>query len=307
VVDPFVEGKRLASPQHYRYYFAFSQPVGSLRDGQVQAFIDTAECSVSDAIGMFAELAQQGRPQGGRMAEVLVDRLGASSDRIPSAAIPGIFASFANSMDDIAKRSAPESFGEYAAWRTARRVVGALLKSITEKPDIRRTSLRSLFEGRALGWLSDLLRGEIFAHERASPPEQRLLSNEEFDWILSVMLGRYREATDLVDTPYLLNLLYVWLQGSGKKDTTLKAWIERQTASDAGFLQLLSTLRGWSVSSHLGAYRPLRAQTTKYFLDHAGARQRVERISESTTASEAELRLASELLVAFRQGESDEH
>jgi hypothetical protein len=50
-INRFVTAGRLGSPQHYRYYFAFSQP-----DEQVQVFINAAEHAPEDAIQRFASL-----------------------------------------------------------------------------------------------------------------------------------------------------------------------------------------------------------------------------------------------------------
>jgi hypothetical protein len=65
-INAFVASRRLGSPQHYRYYFAFSHPAGALPDEQVQAFIESAERAPSDAIQMFIDLADVSRPQGAR-------------------------------------------------------------------------------------------------------------------------------------------------------------------------------------------------------------------------------------------------
>jgi hypothetical protein len=65
-INRFVTAGRLGSPQHYRYYFAFSQP-----DEQVQVFINAAEHAPEDAIQRFASLGSTNRPQGGTMAEVI--------------------------------------------------------------------------------------------------------------------------------------------------------------------------------------------------------------------------------------------
>ena len=45
VASVFCFEKRLGSPQHYRLYFAFSQPSGALQDEQVDLFIETAKDS----------------------------------------------------------------------------------------------------------------------------------------------------------------------------------------------------------------------------------------------------------------------
>ena len=199
VIDRFVASRRLGSPQHYRYYYAFSHPAGALPDQQIQAFIEVAERSPADAIQMFTDLIRVTRPQGGTLAEVLVDGLIAWLDRIPEGAIPGIISSFAETMDAAALSSEEVDFGEHAAWRSAKRATAVLLKRTAG--NIRAGCLHTLFaQGRALGWLTHILRSEIFSHghygDHAEPEDNWLLTSAEFTDALSTMFGRYREMPD---------------------------------------------------------------------------------------------------------------
>jgi predicted KAP-like P-loop ATPase len=301
---PFVASRRLGSPQHYRYYFSFAHPVGALPDEQVQAFIDSAERASVDAIRMLTDFSGATRPQGGTMAEVLIDRLIAWSDRVPEAAVLGIFASFASTMDDIAWTTKAGDFGEHGAWRSATRAVTVLLKRTTG--ELRRASLNRLFvDGRAVGWLTEILRNEIFSHghfgDRAQPESEWLLSAAEFADVLATMLRRYRDTppSELMRVPKLLSVLYAWLQGSGPDEP--RRWVQAQTATDAGLLAFLARVRGWAASSTIGIYYPLRRRDLQNFIDVEDALQRVRAISTSANASQADRQLASELLTAFEQ------
>jgi hypothetical protein len=304
-IHPFVVSKRLGSPQHYRYHFAFAHPVGALADEQVQAFIENAEHATADAIQMFRNLTRDIRPQGGTMAEVLIDRLIAWSDRVPEGAIPGIFAAFADAMDDDAV-SIVRDFGDRVAWRSAERAVKVLLKRA--KDALRVTSLRTLFtEGRAIGWLTSILRDEIVSHghtgERPEPEDQWLMTAAELASVLSTMLGRYRAMlpAELIQVPNLMTLLLVWQRGSDTDQA--RKWVETQTVTDTGLLLFLSRVRGWAASSNIGVYYPLRRRDLENFLDYDDALRRVQAISTRADASEADRQLASELLQAFGQGE----
>jgi predicted KAP-like P-loop ATPase len=124
-INMFVAAKRLGSPHHYRYYFAFSQPAGSVSDEQVQGFIDAAsDAPPSEAAHMLLQLTSQERPQGGTMGEVFIDRLLSRADQIPEPAILGILSVLASTMD-VALTTKPGDFGEHSIWRTARRVTQA--------------------------------------------------------------------------------------------------------------------------------------------------------------------------------------
>jgi hypothetical protein len=249
-------------------------------------------------------MAQQERPQGGTMGEVPLDRLLLRSEQILEPAILGIFSALASSMDDVALTTKPEDFGEHSIWRTARRVVAALLGRTTG--DVRHRCVTALFvNGRAIGWLTEILRGEIFAHgyygDRVQPETEWLLTGLEFWEVLVTMLGRYRETppSELMRVPQFLSLLYAWLQGGDPEEVRL--WATQQTGTDAGLLLFLSRIRSWrAANGHV--YHPLRRDDLQNFLNADGALRRLEVISKSTDTPEQQRKLASELLGAAEQG-----
>ena len=301
---PFVNAKRLGSPQHYRYYFAFSQPAGTLLDEQVEAFISSAEKSADDAIAILKGLSRETRPQGGNLAEVLIDRLNAQADRIPVGAMPGIIASLADIMDTD-ELAASGDFGERFAWRSATRLVKALLRRMTD--DERRESVHSLFnKGRALGWLTTIIRDETFAHglygDNRKPESDWVLNESEFDQVLNIVLNRYRDAPpdDLMRVPELLSLLYAWLQG-GRADE-VRQWVEKQTATDAGLLAFLPRVRTWMNVNGV-QYYPLKRRDLENFLDFDRATRRLQAIAANDEGPPTQRALAQELLAAVTQGE----
>jgi predicted KAP-like P-loop ATPase len=299
-----ISEKRLGSPEHYRYYFAFSLPAGSLADAQVEAFIELAETKPADALDMFRALVREVRPQGGTKADVLIDRLVIWSNRVHKEAIPGIFTTFAKTMDEIAQTTPAGDFGEHYAWRTAKSAVKLLLKRTAG--ELRAKCLSILFErGGALGWLTDILRTEIFSQgfygDHPDPVGDRTLSVEEFHDVLNIMLNRYRETrpAELMQVPQFLSLLYAWKQGGG--DGEVEKWVSAQTARNAGLLSFLSRVRSWRASSGAGIQYPLKRRDLENFLDFDAALKRLETISSSTEASEPDRRLAHELLIAAKQ------
>lgn len=303
-VNPFIASQRLGSPQHYRYYFAFAEPAGALRDEQVQRFVDLAERQPSDAIAMLSALAGEARPQGGVMAEVLIDRIIAAAERISTSAIGGIFAALSEILDDIARSSQGGGIGEWTAWGAAEEAVRRLLRRVPQGD--REDCLRRLFEGRALGWLTDLLRGEIFSHgrygEQAKPEDQRLLTTAEFEGVLAAMLRRFRETPpdELMRAPNLMSLLYAWKQGSGTDDA--RRWVEARIQTDDGLLAFLSRARTWAASSSIGVYYPLKQRDLHNFLNYEDALRRVDTIANGAATPEGLRTRAAELLVAFEQG-----
>jgi KAP family P-loop domain len=296
--------KRLGSPEHYRYYFAFTLPAGALDDVEVQSFIELAEKKPAHAVDMFRALVSEVRPQGGTKADVLIDRLAAWSNAVREEAIPGIFATFANTMDEIAKTTPAGDFGEHDAWRSAKRAVKLLLKRTAG--DLRASCLSILFErGTALGWLTDILRTEIFSQghygDHLDPEGDRMLTAEEFTQVLGTMLNRYREAPpgELMQVPQFLSLLYAWKQGSRSDEA--REWVGAQTVTDAGLLSILARVRSWRASSDTGIQYPLKRRDLESFLDFDAALKRLQAISTSGDASSADRNLALELLAAAKQ------
>ena len=241
------------------------------------------------------------------MAEVLIDRLTAAApDRLPQAALPGIFSAFASAMDALA-RSPDADFGHSRAWLAAERAVTLLLRKAT--PEVRAGCLRALFaEGPSLGWLNSILRSEIFAHgrygNRAQPEDQRLLTTAEFAAALETMFGRYRNAppADLLAVPNLISLLYGWDQGTGTDEA--RRWVEARVTTDAGLLAFLSRARSWRATNDV-VYYPLKQADLEKFLDYNNAVERVQRVAVSPDVPADQRTLAGELMDAFAQDRRD--
>lgn len=303
----FIVLRRLASPEHYRYYFAFVLPGGSLRDDEVHAFIALAEHDVPAAVARFTELAAQSRPQGGVMAELLIDRLTAAHEMVPADAVAGIFASLSATLDGVALSSRDGDFGQHRVWGAAERLVTKLLSRVG--PARRDACLQNLFvTGASIGWQTSMLRSEIFAHGHYGnspvPEEQRLLTTAEFERIRTVMLGRYASIPplELREVPNLISLLYGWEQAAGNDDA--KNWARANTQSDVDLLAMLARSRGWTSGSY-GVQYPLKRRDIGHFIDYDAALQRVRDIAERSDANANHRGLAVELLEAFAQGDQD--
>jgi KAP family P-loop domain len=309
--NSFIVGRRLGSPEHYRFYFAFAQSAGALGDEQVEVFLALAEHDAAEATRTFSDLASQKRPQGGSMAEVMIDRIISAIDRISVAAIPGILVAFADNLDVVALASRDSDFGQHPGWESAERATSLLLRPVpkAERPNL----LEQLFSrGSALGWLTSVLRGEIFSHghygDRPKPEEQRLLTPAEFQRVLAIILRRYAETPDdvLLCVPNLVSLLYCWLQASGNDD--VKHRVRTITQSDDGLLAFLSRARGWTSKGNARGVvirYPLQRRDLENFIEYEDAVRRVEKIAKSKDASSESRQLAEELLIAFKQDTDD--
>lgn len=302
-----IREKRLASPEHFRFYFALSRPSGAMDDREVGNFISLAEHNQRKANDKFAEWASKSRRQGGTMAEVLIERILIKTNEISPEAAYGIILGMGDNLDLLQKNSTRNLFIPHP-WKRAEKALGKLLERISDS-DQRFELLRNLFsKGKALGWLVSVLRGEIFAHghygQKPKPLDQRLLKVEEFQEILPIILRRFSEtpAEKIMETPDLLSLLYCWQQGAKNEDAA--EWVKRNTRSDEQLIRFLSRVRGVRHRDSFGLHYPLIKRELAPFIDCEESLRRVKEIAERENAS-VELKIpAKELLTAFAQGEA---
>jgi hypothetical protein len=294
---PFIASRRLGSPEHYRLYFAFSEPAGALRDEQVELFIEAATTSPDEASLMFGKFSREKRPQGGSLAELLMDRLLVSIDRLSNEAIPAIVHALAEWMDSDTLAIAGD-FNERFAWHVATRLLKGLLKKA--EPETRRSTVDCLFrEGKALGWLSSVLRGEIFSHgifgDRVRPESDWVLDQTEFNNAVRIMNYRYSQLDSemLKTVPDLLNVLFAWAQSGHQSEA--RVWVENQTATTSGLLAFLQKAKSWSNLNGKTHY-PLRRRNLEQFLDFDATLRRLEDISRRS--DQKDQALAKELLAS---------
>jgi hypothetical protein len=292
---PFIVSRRLGSPEHYRLYFAFSEPAGALRDEQVELFIEAAKVSADEASEMFGRFSREKRPQGGTLAELLMDRLIVSIDRLSDGALPAVICALAEWMDADSLAIAGD-FNERFAWHVATRLLEVLLKKA--EPETRKSSIDRLFrEGKALGWLSSVLRDEIFSHgmfgDRARPESHWLLDQAEFNDVVQIMNDRYSrlDSETLKAVPDLLNLLFAWAQSGHPKEA--RAWVQAQTSTTTGLLAFLQKAKSWANRNGKTHY-PLRRKNLDQFLDFDATLRRLEDISRQS--DQKDQALAKELL-----------
>ncbi|MBS0234834.1 MAG: AAA family ATPase [Proteobacteria bacterium] len=304
----FIQGRRLGSPQHFRYYFAFAEPAGALKDEVVQAFIAAAQDDPNAASRQFETLMGQNRPQGGTMAEVLIDRLLAEASRLPQAAISGVIGTLARHVDSFANGQELSVMGRVRAWGPAENLITQLFRRADAAQ--RAACIDALFtQGPSLGWITSILRSEIFAHglfgDRPEPADQWLLTEAEFNQVLPAMLQRFRDADPvaLMNAPELISLLYGWFQGGDQEGA--RAWVRARIQDDGGLLDFLARARGWRATGNR-VLRPLNRRDLGNFLDYDVAIARLGQIENNPNASAEDRQLARELLDAARADRRDD-
>jgi len=311
-VSSQIRGKRLGSPQHFRYYFSLTAPQGAIHDREYAGFIENARDCPEVAVRQFSELVASLNPQGKSSVQALLDRLkGDAINDVPDEAIPGILASLAEGMDVAALKTGRGDWGEYWVWRDADKVFeglwGRLRQSLSESD--RNALLKQLFgDGRAIGWLTGLFRSEIFGHgiygSEAKPENERTFSRDELDVVAQQLLRRYRELTakDLPHLPKVAHVLYSWKQYSPDSIDEIKKKVGEICGSDSGFLNLLQGMRGWQATNGVVSY-PLKMSSLSRFMDVEQVKARLESLVDVADRRVADS--AKDLLAALRAGDDE--
>ncbi|MGP3722737.1 KAP family P-loop NTPase fold protein [Cereibacter sphaeroides] len=292
-------GKRLASPNHYRYFFSFSAPSGTVSDSELDQFLRACESHPNEALARFRQMIEIQRPQGGRLAEVLIDRVVADRARIGGAQVKGLFWILGEALDELIP-FAKTKFGRPSFLQGDRREIFGLIARV-EEADLRLEILRTLFSGgKSVAWLTGIIRQANFEHgtegKRSISEDDRLLSTAEFDLIKSEYLKRLNETDpcDLLLVSNFLSLMYAW-HALAKEDAL--NWISQQTTSAPGFLDVLDKMRSWSESSSVGVQYKLRSETLEVFFGGVStARNRLMNMVADNNV-EASLRSRAEVLL----------
>lgn len=292
--------RALASPDHYRLYFAVEQPRNSPRHADFEELFAALDASVAETCKLLSRWNGERQSTGTTKAEAMLDRIvGGDGAAFAPQRAETLLVALADRLDDLVV-DRDKGFGDPLIWTEGRRVLRWLLPTLGER---RKRVVSRLFEGRAFGWLTSLFRSELFAHGRVEEHRsgQPLLEPQELDQVCALMLARYRkmdfEAWKQIRRP--LSALFAWHQG-GDPDGP-RAMISGIAETDEGLVDVLGLLSG-QVRSSDGEYLTLKESTLRYFLDYRTARARIESLARE--ASDPTLRSrADDLAQNFKFGD----
>lgn len=298
-------GFRLGSPSHYRLYFSFSQPSGTLDEAELAAIISKANSGVS-VESDFKKFIGVNRPQGGTMYSVFLDRLKRTAlERYTPEGVKMLLNALIETIDEASKKeSNADRHFKIDIGRTGVLLFSHILPSIAQAE--RREFIKGLFrEGKSIGWLvADFMGGELFAQGRNGlhVQGQSILTPQELDDGIHIVNERLvgSDRTTIPSVPDPLSFFYRWQQSGDLGKENLRVWISEFSDPDKGFLDLLEMCRGYVVSSNRGAYRPLnQREIDNLFESPQDVMQRVEGIAESANHTELKAQ-AQELLEAYK-------
>ncbi|MEP3476721.1 MAG: P-loop NTPase fold protein [Hyphomicrobiales bacterium] len=295
--------KRLSSPQHFKTYFSFKNPIGALSNDDVQTFISLAERDKVRAQDLFMTYAREFRPQKNTKAELLIDCLISLRSNISGEAAYGIITCLAKCMDEIVFAYKNRSIGEYPGWEQSIVLFRFLLNKLSsnEKNEL----LNFVFsQGEALGWLSKIFRSEMFAHghfgDEIIEEKRWLLSTEEFQVILDLMTKRFdRNAyKGFFSAPNSLMCFYAWKQA--RQDEHVNGMIQYWCLCPEFLIPFVEQFQGVSANSK-GEFYFLETKATDEFISFEEVLKKLKVIIEDNQVSENLRKRAQKLLDATKK------
>jgi KAP family P-loop domain len=244
--DKAIRDRRLASPDHYRLYFALSGPSHALTQQDLDELWLAADGGVKDTGELILKWHKEAPDGSLGKADLLLERMKSFGPEILNATRSKHFlAAFSNVLDDAYRLRPFDLHWFNAIWDRAERLVPILMSRLAE--DERSLILKSIFsEGTAIGWLTSLFRSEIFSQGRHGDQRKQeaewIFKPTELDTISELMASRYRAMSlqNVLASVDPVNLLYAWQQG-GDEDGARKL-IAASGDTDEGFIETLESL-----------------------------------------------------------------
>jgi hypothetical protein len=301
--DEAIRKKRLASPDHYRLYFALAGPSHALTQDNFTSMWAAAEAGANQAGTALLRLHDEHAVGSLTKADLLLERIKSGAyEVLAPEQCENLLIALSQVMDEAYRRHPFDHFWVSSLWDRAQRLIPLLLSRV--EPVRRPAVVTAMFtEGAAIGWLTSLFRRETFAHgrygDRPRPEDEWLFTNAELDRITELMLGRYRamSASDVFGCPDPISLLFAWRQGGDEQGP--RQLVESNIISDEGLIETLEHLTNTVVSSDRGKFEVLKKNNLAPFLDYENVAQRIHALKKHNN-----LRGRAKLLaVAFDEGD----
>jgi hypothetical protein len=295
--DEAIQKKRLASPDHYRLYFALAGPSHALTRDDFASMWAAAEAGAGEAGTALLHLHDEHATGSLTKADLLLERVKSGAYEVLA---PGqcenLLVALSQVMDEAYRRHPFDQFWVSSLWERAERLIPLLLSRLEPAP--RAAVVTTMFsEGAAIGWLTWLFRHETGAHgrygDRSRPETEWLFTNAELDRITELMLARYRamSPSDVFGCPDPVSLLFAWRQGGDEQGP--RRLIEANIVSDEGLIETLEHLASTIYSSDRGKVGVLKKENLAPFMDYENASERIHALKDHNDLGARAGRLAN--------------
>lgn len=301
-----VAALRLASPDHYRRFFTFAAPANAPVISDYDQLRETSQANVPATAELLVAWQGQRLTSGVSKTEVMLDRLAHDADsRLNELQSRHLLLAFSDILDELGSGQVSD-LGGPDVWRRAQRLLPRLLKAVGGS---REDVLAEMFrQGRAVSWLTSILRNETFGHGRVGdrPTSEHLLTPQELDLVSGIMIERYRGMSfeQIAELPQPLSALFAWQQAGDPEGP--RSLIEAQAKTDEGLVQVLEGLSGVVRESTEGGVREfvtLSRGNLSGMIDYDEARSRVEALAGREDITDELRQRATTLLGNFRNAD----
>lgn len=280
--DDAIEHKRLGSPLHYRYYFALTGPKTVMSDGDFERLLTLARSDVRSLREHLDRYARSLRQSGKTWFEHILDRLDdAVISKLDEETVAGITRAMFDMMDTvIATDKKPRVFSTSVTSKAVRVAEQLLVRlSKINLTNFEKISKEVIESGTALNWLvGNFLRDQMWDHgkvgNRRTQSEQWVFTEEFLDVLIDIMRERLSSIevhNGIAHMPDVATFLFGWRDISG--EASVRKWVATYSSADAGFLEILNSLRSWAISDRV--YYPLPKSSIEAFFDYESAAARL--------------------------------
>jgi len=280
-----IAGRRLASPDHYRLYLALIGPGHAITQQQMADLWNAASKTPDDAAKAIIPLGQQPISPELTKADLFLERLvSIEPEAITETQATNLLIAFSNVMDKFDRPGSDHAFMLSTTWDRAENAAHMLIPRIGSEQ--REALLKAMFEnGRALGWLTHLLRRETFAHghygDQRRPEQDWIVSEEQYAIIAEIMVVRYQalSISDLLSQSRPLSMLFAWAQAGDPGGP--KALLARGVERDEGLISVLCAFITVTNSSDRGSYEVIARDNVEHFLEFDALVERVRQLEQN--------------------------
>uniref|UniRef100_UPI002AFDF362 hypothetical protein n=1 Tax=Hoeflea sp. TaxID=1940281 RepID=UPI002AFDF362 len=302
------QNKRLGSPEHTRFYFAFSNPRLGMSPGEVRQIVELAANDLPSLQNHLIDLANKKRPINSTWFEYLIDRLLRETQSDWSEVALSNFAiALANVMDEVMRSpSLRDAWGRPQVDAPASELAYRLLNKLRDRnPGKRDQTLRKMVEnGEAFVWLLDEfvtqeLRRQGYFKWTPEPKHTWNLNKEEAEFAREAILSRLQTSIDrerLFESNRLASPLFRWQELCDGDASPASKWLDEHTRTDEAFLHAIAGLGSRVNSSERGIYDALPKRNVEPFTEWSAVVSRLESIAQDAAVGPDLQARASRLL-----------
>ena len=275
--------RRLASPEHYRLYFALEAPLLALSEDERAEFAGAASQSGDRLAAVLASWLSTRDATGLSKAEVLLERVRADADsEIDEATSENVLLALSDVLD---MGVSPQDFENWlgpGSWRQADRLVPILLSRLDKTR--RLAVVKKMFsKGKAIGWLTSLFRTEYFAQGKYGDQKRDesywTFTGHELEDITRIMIGRFENMglDAILGLPRPAYTLFAWQQ-MGQE--SFSDYVINKVDEPSLFLGVVEALKSM-VTSSAGNYWRISEDAASALLTGVPIRERLSRLMSS--------------------------